>query len=62
MILWGIFYIIATFFLGYFFIKEKTVIELTKKFEEFVRWDVSTVVKYFEENSSKVKWEFVVLF
>lgn len=36
--------------------------ELTKKFEEFVRWDVSTVVKYFEENSSKVKWEFVILF
>ena len=36
--------------------------ELTKKFEEFVRWDVFTVVKYFEENSSKVKWEFVILF
>lgn len=36
--------------------------ELTKKFEEFVRWDVSTVVEYFEENSSKVKWEFVILF
>lgn len=36
--------------------------ELTKKFEEFVRWDVDFVLKYFEENPWKVKGEFVVLF
>lgn len=36
--------------------------ELTKKFEEFVRWDVDFVLKYFEENPGKVKGEFVVLF
>ena len=41
MILWGIFYIIATFLLGYFFIKEKTVIELTKKFEDRVLQKIS---------------------
>lgn len=36
--------------------------ELTKKFEEFVRWNISEVLEYFEQNSWKVKWEFVVLF
>ena len=41
MILWGIFYIIATFLLGYFFIKEKKVIELTKKFEDNVLKKIS---------------------
>ena len=41
MILWGIFYIIATFLLGYFFIKEKRVIELTKKFEDRVLQKIS---------------------
>lgn len=36
--------------------------ELTKKFEEFSRWTVEEVVKFFEENPGKVKGEFVVLF
>jgi 16S rRNA (cytidine1402-2'-O)-methyltransferase len=36
--------------------------ELTKKFEEFKRWNVSEIIKYFEENPWKIKWEFVVLF
>lgn len=36
--------------------------ELTKKFEEFVRWDISEVLDYFEKNPWKVKGEFVVLF
>jgi 16S rRNA (cytidine1402-2'-O)-methyltransferase len=36
--------------------------ELTKKFEEFRRGSVSEVIDYFEENQSKVKGEFVVLF
>lgn len=36
--------------------------ELTKKFEEFVRWDVNFVLEYFEKNPSKIKWEFVILF
>lgn len=41
MILWGIFYIIATLLLGYFFIKEKKVIELMKKFEDNVLKKIS---------------------
>jgi len=36
--------------------------ELTKKFEEFKRWTISELIKYFEENPSKVKWEFVIMF
>ncbi len=36
--------------------------ELTKKYESFYRWTVKEVLEYFELNSSKVKWEFVVLF
>ena len=36
--------------------------ELTKKFEEFKRWSIKEVINYFEENSWKVKWEFVILF
>jgi len=36
--------------------------ELTKKFEEFIRWTVTEVRAYFEKNPWKVKGEFVVLF
>lgn len=36
--------------------------ELTKKFEQFKRWEVREVIKYFEENPWKVKWEFVIMF
>lgn len=36
--------------------------ELTKKFEEFLRWSISEILLYFEENPSKLKWEFVILF
>jgi len=36
--------------------------ELTKKFEEYVRWSVVEVKAYFEETPWKVKGEFVVLF
>lgn len=36
--------------------------ELTKKFEEFTRGNVSEVVQYFQSESGKTKWEFVVLF
>ncbi len=36
--------------------------ELTKKFEEFIRWDISQVLEYFEKNSGKIKWEFVIIF
>ena len=36
--------------------------ELTKKFEEFKRWNIEEIIKYFEKNSWRVKWEFVVLF
>lgn len=36
--------------------------ELTKKFEQFKRWEVKEILEYFEENPSKVKWEFVILF
>ena len=47
----------------YFWPDHKIVIwrELTKKFEEYIRWTVSEVQKYFSENPGKVKWEFVVL-
>jgi 16S rRNA (cytidine1402-2'-O)-methyltransferase len=36
--------------------------ELTKKFEEYIRGNINEVIKYFEENPGKIKWEFVVLF
>ncbi|MDD2907977.1 MAG: 16S rRNA (cytidine(1402)-2'-O)-methyltransferase [Candidatus Gracilibacteria bacterium] len=36
--------------------------ELTKKFEEFKRGEVSEILKYFSENPSKIKGEFVVIF
>lgn len=36
--------------------------ELTKKFEEFRRWNISEVLDYFENTPGKVKWEFVVMF
>lgn len=36
--------------------------ELTKKFEEFKRGKVIDIISYFENDSSKIKWEFVVLF
>ena len=36
--------------------------ELTKKFEEFRRWDLSEVLDYFENTPWKVKWEFVLMF
>lgn len=36
--------------------------ELTKKFEEFIRWSLWEVLEFFKENPWKVKWEFVVMF
>ncbi len=36
--------------------------ELTKKFEEFKRWTVEEVLNQFESDTSKIKWEFVVIF
>jgi len=36
--------------------------ELTKKFEEFIRWTVDETISYFEQNKDKVKWEFVIIF
>ncbi len=36
--------------------------ELTKKFEEFKRWEVSDIISYFESTPSKLKWEFVICF
>lgn len=36
--------------------------ELTKKFEEFKRWNIKDIVEYYENNPWKVKWEFVILF
>lgn len=35
--------------------------ELTKIYEEFVRWTVSEVIEYFQKKE-KQKWEFVVMF
>ena len=34
--------------------------ELTKKFEEFKRWEASEVLEYFKTNT--MKWEFVIIF
>lgn len=36
--------------------------ELTKKFEEFKRWNISEIISYYEKNQDKVKWEFVIIF
>jgi len=36
--------------------------ELTKKFEQFIRWDIQEVLNYFVQNKDKVKWEFVIMF
>ncbi len=36
--------------------------ELTKKYEQFIRWNLNEIIKYFEENPSKIKWEFVIMF
>jgi len=48
----------------YFWKEHKIVVarELTKKFEEFIRWTIQEVINYFEENPSKIKWEFVIMF
>ena len=48
----------------YFWADQKIVVarELTKKFEEFLRWSISEILLYFEENPSKLKWVFVILF
>lgn len=35
--------------------------ELTKKFEQFHRGTIQENIDYFEKNSDKVKWEFVIL-
>lgn len=34
--------------------------ELTKKFEEFKRWSIEEIIKYFSKQN--LKWEFVVIF
>ncbi len=36
--------------------------ELTKKFEEFKRWEVRDIIDYFENTPGKIKGEFVVMF
>ncbi len=36
--------------------------ELTKKFEQFKRWEVKEIINYFSETPSKLKWEFVIIF
>ncbi len=48
----------------YFWADHQIVIgrELTKKFEQFIRGDISEVQAYFTENPWKIKWEFVILF
>lgn len=48
----------------YFWSDHKIVIgrELTKKFEEYIRWSILEVMNYFSENPWKIKWEFVILF
>ena len=49
---------------NYFWENHKIVVarELTKKFEEFIRWEIFEIIAYFKEDPSKVKWEFVILF
>lgn len=48
----------------YFWEKHFVVVarELTKKFENFTRWEAQEVLAYFENNPDKLKWEFVILF
>jgi len=36
--------------------------ELTKKFEEFKRWNIKDIIDYFENTPWKIKGEFVVMF
>ena len=36
--------------------------ELTKKFEEFKRWNILEIIDYFENTPGKVKGEFVIMF
>ncbi len=36
--------------------------ELTKKFEEFKRWNICDIIEYYAQNPDKVKWEFVIMF
>ncbi len=50
--------------LSYFWQEHNIVVarELTKKFEEFKRDNIINIINYFEENPSKVKGEFVILF
>ena len=47
----------------YFWSDHQIVIwrELTKKFEEYIRWTITEVQEYFKENPGKIKWEFVIL-
>ena len=48
---------------NYFWEEKEIVIarELTKKFEEFIRWNIKEVIEILEKNPEKLKWEFVVL-
>jgi 16S rRNA (cytidine1402-2'-O)-methyltransferase len=48
----------------YFWEEHKVVVarELTKKFEEFKRWNIKEILDYFKNNPWKIKWEFVVMF
>lgn len=49
---------------NYFWSEHKIVVgrELTKKFEDFQRWNISEIINYFENTPWKIKWEFVVMF
>lgn len=51
-------------FKEYFWWETQIVVgrEITKKFEDFIRWDINEVIKYFEENKDKIKWEFIIIF
>lgn len=48
----------------YFWNDHKLVVarELSKKFEEYFRWTVWEAQNYFQKDSGKLKWEFVILF
>lgn len=48
---------------SYFWTEHHIVIwrELTKKFEEYIRWSIREVQEYLKQNPGKVKWEFVIL-
>lgn len=48
-----------------YFWKEHNIVvarELTKKYEEFKRGNISEIIEYFENTPNKIKWEFVILF